>query len=101
MKIQTWSEKQEPTEEVIRNMMKAEGLRPYIWSNDPGDVYASHSHSYHKVIYVIYGSIAFEIPNEGQQATLHVGDRLDLPPGMIHSAVVGPKGVVCVEAHRR
>ena len=28
------------------------------------------------------------------------GDRLDIPPGATHSAIVGPQGVACVEAAR-
>jgi hypothetical protein len=31
---------------------------------------------------------------------LNPGDRLDLPAGTVHDAVVGPQGVVCLEAHR-
>ena len=29
-----------------------------------------------------------------------VGDRLDLPAGTAHDAVVGADGVACLEAHR-
>ena len=28
------------------------------------------------------------------------GDRLELPAGTLHEAVVGPAGVDCLEAHR-
>jgi hypothetical protein len=27
------------------------------------------------------------------------GDRLDLPAGVLHAALVGEQGVVCLEAH--
>jgi hypothetical protein len=30
---------------------------------------------------------------------LRDGDRLDLPAGVDHDAVVGPAGVTCLEAH--
>ena len=33
-------------------------------------------------------------------ARLSPGDRLDLPPGTLHSALVGQAGVACVEAAR-
>lgn len=98
--IQPWSEGKAPTEAEIRRMMDAEGLKPYRWSNAPGDVYQAHTHTYHKVIYVVQGSITFGFPNKGEQATRRVGDRLDLPPGVTHDAVVGPEGVACLEAHR-
>jgi quercetin dioxygenase-like cupin family protein len=56
-------------------------------------------HSYAKVIYVVHGSITFGLPDLGQQLTLTAGDRLDLPANTVHDAVVGPQGVVCLEAH--
>jgi quercetin dioxygenase-like cupin family protein len=61
-------------------------------------VYGSHAHSYDKVIYVVRGSITFGLPHK--KVTLQGGDRLELPQGTLHDAVVGPEGVVCLEAHR-
>lgn len=95
-----WNRKEPPTEAALKRIFTEEGLQPYRWSNAPGDVYGAHSHSYHKVIYVVSGSIIFGLPHTGQSVTLHPGDRLDLPPGVVHDAVVGPEGVVCLEAHR-
>jgi len=76
-----------------------QGLSPYPWSNGPHDVYSAHSHSYDKVIYVVRGSITFGLPELGQHLTLQAGDRLDLPANTVHDAVVGPQGVMCLEAH--
>lgn len=97
--IQPWSEEEMPTERKIRRIMTGEELRPHRWSNAPGDVYVAHTHPYRKVLYVVEGSITFGLPEEGQKVTLHAGDRLDLPESTMHDAVVGPKGVVCLEAH--
>jgi quercetin dioxygenase-like cupin family protein len=80
--------------------MRAEGLEPYSWSNDAGYVYAPHRHGYHKVIYCARGSIRFELPEEGRSVQLQAGDRLDLEAGTAHAAIVGPDGVVCLEAQR-
>ena len=80
--------------------MRAEGLEPYSWSNDGGYVYAPHRHGYHKVIYCARGSIRFDLPEEGRSVQLHAGDRLDLEAGTAHAAIVGPDGVVCLEAPR-
>lgn len=63
-------------------------------------MYAAHSHSYNKVIYVVQGSITFGLPELGEQLILKAGDRLDLPAGVVHEAVVGAQGVVCLEAHK-
>lgn len=98
--VQPWSGEQAPTEAAIRSVLEQERLRYYRWSNGPGDVYAAHTHSYHKVLYVVRGSITFGLPEEGRAVTLRAGDRMDLPPGVMHDAVVGPEGVVCLEGHQ-
>lgn len=100
VKVRQWDGSEPPTLEGIRRRMEKEGLRPYRWSNGPGDVYSAHTHSYHKVIYVVEGSITFGLPERGQEVALEEGDRMDLPPGVRHDAVVGPRGVVCLEGHR-
>ncbi len=100
IRVTRWPGQEPPTEQAIRQRFTAEGLQPYSWSNAPGDVYAAHSHSYHKVIYVLRGSITFGLLEEGRSLTLEAGDRLDLPPDVLHDAVVGREGVLCLEAHR-
>ena len=87
-------------ESSILRAFAAEGLTPYRWSNGPGAVYAVHRHPYHKVLYVLSGSITFTLHPSGGARRLQPGDRLDLPAGTEHSALVGPEGVVCVEAAR-
>jgi quercetin dioxygenase-like cupin family protein len=96
--VERWPE-EAPTENQLRYLMQGEGLEPYRWSNGPGDVYSAHTHTYRKVIYVVKGAITFGLPD--RQITLQAGDRLDLPKGTQHNAVVGAHGVVCLEAHRR
>ena len=94
-----WSASEAPTEGAIKAILKQAGLSAYQWSNGPGDTYGAHSHPYHKVIYVVQGSIRFGLPESGDVVTLHTGDRLELPPGVSHDAVVGDGGVICLEAH--
>ena len=89
-----------PTQSALRQLLAEEGLSPYSWSNGPFDVYAAHSHSYDKVIYVVQGSITFSLPELRKQLTLNAGDRLDLPAGIVHDAHVGAEGVVCLEGHK-
>ena len=100
IEVHKWESDTTPDEAAIRKILDAEGLQPYRWSNGPGDVYGAHSHTYHKVIYVVNGSITFGLPDTGDRILLQAGDRLDLPAGISHNAVVGNKGVVCLEAHR-
>jgi uncharacterized protein YjlB len=79
--------------------LRAEGLEPRSWSNGPFDRYASHEHDYDKVLVCASGSIRFGLPDAGRSVDLAPGDRLDLPAGTRHDAVVGERGVTCLEAH--
>jgi quercetin dioxygenase-like cupin family protein len=99
VKVTHWNQEEPATEGAIQEMLSKEGLTAYKWSNMPGDVYSPHSHGYNKVIYVVRGSITFGLPESGQKMELFAGDRLDLPSGIKHDAIVGSQGVVCLEAH--
>jgi uncharacterized protein YjlB len=79
--------------------LRAEGLDASSWSNGPGDRYGAHEHGYDKVIVVAAGSIVFGLPADGRFVALATGDRLELPAGTQHDAVVGASGVTCLEAH--
>ena len=100
IEIIRWSDEELPDEALLRSILADEDLHPYDWSNGPGDVYGAHSHSYHKVIYVIRGSITFGLPDSSDKVTLNRGDRLELPAGITNNAVVGHEGVACLDAHR-
>jgi len=98
--VTPWPDTTAPTESTLKQRCADEGLNPYPWSNGPHDVYSAHTHSYDKVIYVVRGSITFGLPELDQKLTLTAGDRLDLPSGTVHDAVVGAEGVLCLEAHK-
>jgi quercetin dioxygenase-like cupin family protein len=83
----------------LAERLRADGLAASPWSNGPGDTYAAHSHDYDKVLVCAEGSIVFGLPDRREHVVLEVGDRLDLPAGTRHDAVVGPVGVTCLEAH--
>lgn len=82
---------------MARLRQEADGC--YSWSNGPGDVYADHSHSYEKILYCVSGSITFTLV-EGE-IRLGPGDRMVLPSGTRHGALVGPNGCVCIEGRGR
>jgi quercetin dioxygenase-like cupin family protein len=100
VEITRWSNEKAPTEAQLRRALEGEGLHPYRWANAPGDAYSSHVHDQHKVLYVVRGSISFGLSGEALRLQLQAGDRLELQQGTAHDAVVGPSGVVCLEAYR-
>jgi quercetin dioxygenase-like cupin family protein len=86
-----------PEEEIV-NFFRARGEAFTRWSNGPGDRYDVHVHSYRKTLFCVEGSISFSLPDAGRDVELHPGDRLILPPGTRHGAIVGSGGVTCIEA---
>lgn len=89
---------QSPSRNALRRVYESEGLKCYSWANGPGDTYPAHSHRYEKVLYCLSGSIVFHV--DGESVELKPGDRLEVDPNTIHSAIVGPSGVECMEAAR-
>lgn len=87
-------------QEELMTRLRAEATGCYSWSNGPGERYAPHSHSFEKVLYCVEGSIAFVLDSEGRRLELRGGDRMVLPAGTIHSAIVGPSGCTCIEGRR-
>jgi quercetin dioxygenase-like cupin family protein len=84
----------------LMTRLRAEASHCYAWSNAPGDTYAPHSHGYEKVLYCVDGSITFILEPEGESLELYAGDRMVLPRGTVHSAVVGSGGCTCIEGQR-
>ncbi|MDJ0804750.1 MAG: cupin domain-containing protein [Desulfobacterales bacterium] len=98
--VTRWAQLEPPRAEKLNTLLADEGLSAYRWSNRPGNHYPAHTHAFHKVIYVVAGSITFRLPGCDGNVRLEAGDRLDLPAGVRHDAEVGAQGVVCLEAHR-
>jgi mannose-6-phosphate isomerase-like protein (cupin superfamily) len=100
LKITSWNKADPPTEAELRQSFHQEDLSPYAWSNAPGDFYPVHLHNYNKVLMVVSGSITWILDNGTRQIEAFPGDRIDLPRGTPHAALVGFKGVVCLEAQQ-
>jgi uncharacterized protein YjlB len=83
----------------LSDRLRTEGLEPGSWSNGPRDRYGAHEHGYDKVLVCERGSIRFGVPEAGGVVELATGDRLELPAGTAHDALVCGQGVNCLEAH--
>jgi quercetin dioxygenase-like cupin family protein len=87
-------------DDSVEAKLRAEADHCYRWSNGPGAVYGVHDHEYRKILYVAEGSITFT-PVGRPPIEMRAGDRLDLPAGTAHGAVVGPNGVTCWEGQAK
>jgi quercetin dioxygenase-like cupin family protein len=85
--------------EDLMAALRQEAGSCYSWSNGPHDRYGAHSHPYEKVLYCVEGSITFGL-EKGRELELKPGDRMVLPAGTVHSAIVGPSGCTCIEGKR-
>jgi quercetin dioxygenase-like cupin family protein len=99
LKVTPWTEDTPPTVEELETYFEGQELRAQTWSSPAQGVIDGHTHGYHKILYVVSGSIKFEFPTRHKTITLRTGDRLDLPAGIRHVAEAGADGVQCVEAH--
>lgn len=87
------------TRPELLERLRREAREVHSWSNAPGDRYGWHSHAYTKILYCLGGSIDF-IVAPGERIHLEPGDRMELPAGTSHSAVVGDAGVTCAEGKK-
>jgi Cupin domain len=83
---------------VSRLMQEADHC--YEWSNGPGATYQEHAHPYRKILYVTHGSITFT-PQGNAPMTMKPGDRIEIPAGTPHGALVGAQGVTCWEGQAK
>ena len=84
----------------LEQRLRREARDVYGWSNGPVDTYAAHSHSYTKILYCTSGSIDFVTEADDRVIHLEAGDRMELPAGTRHSAVIGAAGVTCIEGKK-
>ena len=101
LRVRRWMWNRTLSEQAIIRHMEMEGLETHRWKNDPGMKHPPYAYDFERVILVMRGSITIRIPETGEQVSLNPGDRLELPAGIIHEAVVGPMGVVYLEGHRK
>lgn len=85
-----------PEAEVIA-FFTSRGIEPSRWTNDPETLHPAHVHDYRKILFCIEGEVTFSFPGLDSEYTLRPGDRLIIPTGLRHSALVRSQGVTCIE----
>lgn len=74
----------------IKQQFKNNGyIHVFEWVDKPNTLYEEHEHKGRTAFYVTQGSVTF---TSGLSGTFKTGDRLDVPLGVKHTAVVGSEG---------
>lgn len=98
IRVIRWTGGTHPTLSSITRLMAKEGLRAWVWENTPNYRYAPRTHGYRKVMYVVEGTLEVVMPDSNARVKLRAGDRVEIPAGVCHGAIVGGSGVKCAEA---
>lgn len=81
--------KSPPSQEEAEAKLHQEGFDSYCWHDVPGTSYPRHQHAYDECLWILKGEITFDT-KEGAYP-LKPGDRLYIPAGTAHSAIVPSK----------
>ena len=84
----------ELSERWIKKFEGEEFASVYEWQDAPGTMYEEHSHKGKVSMFVTDGSITFDF--EGEKQEVKANERLDVPSGKLHSAIVGPQGWIVI-----
>lgn len=78
------------TPEQLIEQFKSEGfVHVFLWHDEPNTKYEEHAHKGKTAFYITKGSVTF---TSGFDKTFKEGERFDVPPGVLHTAIVGPEG---------
>lgn len=73
-----------------KRSLEAEGFPiVYEWFDEPNTKYPLHKHQGKVSFYVLDGTVTF---TDGIKKTISTFERIDVPPDIEHSAIVGPQG---------
>jgi len=81
-------------EEIFKKLKKEGYVNLFVWSDPPNAFYDWHVHPFNEVRWVVEGEITIE--TEERVYRLKPGDKLKVPAGTRHKALVGSSGVTYV-----
>ncbi len=84
----------ELSERFIQQLEKEGFSTVSEWQDEAGVVYPEHSHEEKIAFYVTDGSVTVEM--RGVEKIINVGERIDVPPNVPHSVVVGNEGCIVI-----
>ncbi|MGC8781525.1 MAG: cupin domain-containing protein [Anaerolineae bacterium] len=95
-----WDEPGRPNEDVVRGRLNAAGYQVVRWSSEPATGYPPHVHIYPELLWLISGSLTVLLTAERKLLELAPGDRIEIPPGLVHGTMAGADGALYLLATR-
>jgi quercetin dioxygenase-like cupin family protein len=75
----------------LEEQLRTEGFRhTYVWQDRPNAHYPDHTHAAETAHIILEGEMSLTMA--GESRTYGVGERCDVPAGVVHSARMGPVG---------
>lgn len=75
----------------LERLLHGEGfVRTYVWQDGPNAFYADHTHPVETAHVILDGEMT--LTQGGKTRTFKLGERGDVPAGVVHSAKMGPRG---------
>jgi GrpB-like predicted nucleotidyltransferase (UPF0157 family) len=85
-----WNTKPVIWKEYLKKVLETEGYPiVYEWKDEPNTKYENHSHKGKVSFFVLNGEVTF---SGGIQKTVRKNERIDVPVGINHTALIGSKG---------
>jgi hypothetical protein len=81
LKMTPWTEDTPPTEEELHEFLTGQELNVFRWVSPPHGVFDGHTHGYHKILYVVTGSVKFEFPTRTKPSPCGRATGWICPPG--------------------
>ena len=77
--------------DALESQLHAEGfVHTYVWQDGPHAHYSDHNHATETAHVILDGQMTLTM--DGRSVTYNAGDRVDVPAGAVHSALMGPGG---------
>lgn len=78
-------------EQSLAKQLRDEGFsHTYVWQDGPDAYYPDHTHGEETAHVILNGEMTLTMG--GKSRTYKVGDRCDVPAGVVHSARMGYQG---------
>ena len=81
-----WTQPDLLSEQEAEARLHQEGFESFKWLDVPGVTYPHHHHAADECLWILKGEITFTVKD--QEYPLQAGDRIYLPAGISHTAIV-------------